>query len=172
MSRTPEAPLRPLTDSLNMRPNLSWTLSEEQGSVRVTLAGEITEAADFSRLLAELPDTLVLDLAGIERVNSRGVREWFNFVKALNGAGKQFALERCSLSAVTQLNNFSEFAGGAPVRSVFAPYYCDACGQMHQRLVTINGTELEQINTPFKCPDCGRVAEFDDLPDDFLSFLK
>lgn len=156
----------------NMRPNLSWTMSEEQGTVRVKLAGEITETADFSRLLAELPDKLILDLAGVERVNSRGVREWFNFVQALNGAKKQFVLDRCSLSAVSQLNNFAEFAGGAKVLSVFAPYYCEACGKMHQRLVAINGSEMEQIKAPFPCPDCGRAADFDDLPDDFLSFLK
>lgn len=155
-----------------MRRDFSWTLSTNQDSAHVALAGELTEMTDFKPLLAELSGDLVLDLAAVRRINSCGLREWLGFIKALRDSGKRFVLERCSVPVVAQLNMISSFVGGADVRSVYAPYYCMRCDAEHQRLIITDQTAAEQLRVPFPCPQCGVPMELDDLPDHFLSFMK
>ena len=54
-------------------------------AVRVQLVGEISENCDFAQLLGECGSTdVILDLAEVRRINSCGVREWINFVRALD----------------------------------------------------------------------------------------
>ena len=54
------------------------------GTARVALVGDINESATLSPLV-ELPQSnLVIDLAGVSRINSCGVREWIAFVVKLH----------------------------------------------------------------------------------------
>ncbi len=152
--------------------DFSWTVDSKQGVTTVALSGEFTENSDFSRLLPEIPPDVVLDLSGVRRINSCGVRGWLSFVKALNESGKRFTLERCSVPVVLQLNMISVFRGGAHIHSVFAPYYCANCQQEFQRLITADESALEQLQSPYPCPQCGSPLEFDDLPEHFLAFLQ
>lgn len=151
---------------------MQWTLTAKDGIARVVLEGEITQDADFSRMLAELPDELVFDLASVRRINSSGVHRWINFVQALKQSGKRFALEQCSVAVVRQLNLLPIFSGGAEVRSVQAPYFCTRCDEVQHRLITLDDRAVEQINAPFPCPKCGELMEFDDLLDEFLAFRQ
>jgi anti-anti-sigma regulatory factor len=155
-----------------MRQDFSWTVDVKGGITQVALKGDITERADFSRLLPELSEDLILDLADVQRINSCGLREWLSFVRALEGSGKRFALERCSVPVVAQLNMISAFPGGGSVRSVYAPYFCPQCNEEHQRLITADDSAPAQLSSDFPCPTCGSQLEFDDLPDHFLSFLE
>src|SRR3954452_7833561 len=101
--------------------SMAWSVRQEAGAARVFISGEMTENGDFGALLKQLPPgALVLDLVGVKRINSCGVREWVAFIAGLRG--RELVLEHCSVSIVNQLNMISAFRGEARVRSVFAPY--------------------------------------------------
>lgn len=145
---------------------LSWTLD----AGRTVLVGELTENANLGALLEKIGDEARFDLSGIARINSPGVREWINFVNSLDKKGTKFALERCSVPFVNQLNMISNFRGNGEVRSVFAPYYCSSCNREENRLIEKTPDPAGQITSPMKCPNCGADMEFDDLPDTYLAF--
>ncbi len=149
---------------------LVWTIEKEEDVQHVTLSGELTENANLATLVVELTSRVVFDLSAIQRVNSPGVREWITFLNALNRTEQSYALERCSVSIVNQLNMISNFRGNGNVLSVFAPYYCSRCSRDEKRLVDLSKPAAEQIAAPFPCPACGDPMEFDDIADAFLAF--
>ena len=150
---------------------LTWTIDRTNGNSRVVLSGELTENANLSDLAAQLSGATSLDLAGITRINSPGVREWITFVNGLTARELRFDLERCSVPFVNQLNMISNFKGRGDVRSVFAPYYCPACSTDATRLIDLSQGPRAQIDAPLPCPRCKEPMEFDDMPDAFLSFV-
>ena len=151
--------------------SLTWTIEETDGNARVILAGELTENSNLGKLLEKLNGTpAIFDLAGVARINSPGVREWINFVNALDVKKQRFSLERCSVPFVNQLNIISNFKGSGEVKSIFAPYFCSSCNHEETRLILKSASSAKELETPMKCPKCGEQMEFDDLPDAFLAF--
>ena len=149
--------------------SLTWRIEEVEGGTKVALAGEIDEHADFGPLRAELRGDVELDLGGIRRINSCGVREWVNFVRDVPHASS-LTFRACSTAFVTQLNMIFNFRGPATIRSFYAPYVCDACGYDEDRLVEVGEGGAVELPRPV-CPKCGDVMQFDDLPERYLSFL-
>jgi|SRR3954451_4237528 hypothetical protein len=155
---------------------MSCEVQVEDKGLRAVLAGEITESSDFGALLPRLAGRVVLDLSGIKRINSRGVREWVDFVRAAAGQGITLELDRCSVPVVHQLNLNAAFGGQCAVRSVYAPYFCPVCNAEHAQLVTLVSADptspapRPRIVESIPCPTCAAPMEFDDLPDRYLSF--
>ena len=149
--------------------SLTWKIEEQDGVTTVALAGEIDEHADFTPLRAQLRGVVELDLAGIRRINSCGVREWVNFVRDLPEASS-LTFRACSTAFVTQLNMIFNFRGPAKIRSFHAPYVCDVCGHDDELLVEVGPGGKVELPAPV-CPTCGDVMQFDDLPERYLSFL-
>ncbi|HVV84536.1 MAG TPA: hypothetical protein VHE35_15815 [Kofleriaceae bacterium] len=149
--------------------SLSWRIEEEDGRVRVTLAGEIDEHADFTPLRGRLRGVVELELGGVRRINSCGVREWVNFVRDLPEA-RELYFRACSTAFVTQLNMIYNFRGPARILSFHAPYVCDVCGHDEDLLVEVGPDGTAELPSP-TCSRCGDVMQFDDLPERYLSFL-
>jgi hypothetical protein len=150
--------------------SLTWSIDEKDGSARVTLSGELTENSNLAALLEKCPAKVVFDLAGIQRINSPGVREWINFVNALDKRAATYSHERCSVPFVNQLNMISNFRGKGDVKSIFAPYFCTDCSREEARLIEAGPNAGEQLRATLTCPHCGGSMEFDDLPDAYLAF--
>ena len=150
---------------------LTWKMEREGGSSRAVLSGEFSEDADFASLLAMATNPLELDLAGIERVTSCGVREWLIFMKAAEKQGRRIVLERCSPVIVQQANMISNFLGACEVRSVQLPYFCDSCRKERTLLRELGGKPPEPPEKTATCPDCGGQMEFDDLAGTYFEFL-
>jgi anti-anti-sigma regulatory factor len=143
-------------------------LPQEGAGLGAALVGEITENSHFRELVGQLSGTVLLDLSGVKRVNSRGVREWVDFVRAVQAKGVTLTLDRCSVPIVHQLNLNAAFGGGCAVRSVFAPYFCPGCNAEHNELYQLE--KRPRIVETLACPTCGAAMEFDDLPDQYLAF--
>jgi hypothetical protein len=140
--------------------------------MRVECSGEIDENADLDELSRRLSGNVELDLYGVSRINSCGVREWVNFVRGLDHVD-DLAFSRCSPSVVLQLNTIYNFRGGARVISFVAPYLCESCHHDEQQLLVI----AEHFPRPtsdapvLSCPRCKGDMVFDELPERYLSFL-
>lgn len=148
---------------------VTWQVVERAGGVLVELAGQLDEKADLAPLAPALSGAVELQLAGIQRVNSTGVRTWVNFIHALPSV-TELTFSRCSPAIVTQLNTIYNFRGPARVRSLLAPYVCEACGIEETRL--LDAAAARGPLPAFACARCGGPMEFDDLPERYLSFLR
>ena len=150
--------------------SLKWTLDSQNERRLIVLTGAITEDADLGALAAlDVAGNLAIDLAGVEQINSCGVREWIHFVRKLADADRSFELVRCSPAIVRQLNTIANFRGAGQVRSVMLPYYCPSCRSEERRAMELDGGE-RTIPEELPCPKCGGTMEFDDLPATYVSF--
>jgi anti-anti-sigma regulatory factor len=147
---------------------MMFRLENKGATTTVVVSGEITEETDFGPILEVQGGTVNLDLGGVSRINSCGVREWLNFVTALKATGRKLILERCAPVIVTQLNTIYNFTGGGTVRSVLGPYYCPQCDQEENVLVELDKTQ--SMPNVLACPKCGGEMEFEEMYDVYLGF--
>lgn len=150
---------------------LTWRLDDQADPPVLRLHGAIDEDADFSDVLEtakKYPD-LRIDLAEITRINSVGVREWVNFIRALDDR-RSVVLEKCVPVVVTQLNMIANFAGTARVASVYAPYVCEECG--HEESILVDTSQKIDVDAFAErpCNQCNETMELDDLPESYFSF--
>jgi anti-anti-sigma regulatory factor len=117
---------------------------------------------------------LVLDLGGVVRVSSFGVREWLDFIGVVGRTMDEFYLINCSPKVMNQLNLVTDFTGKGLVFSFYAPYRCDYCET--ELLVLLNCDRdheaLKKLKAPERaCETCGNAEFFDDEPITYFSYI-
>jgi predicted RNA-binding Zn-ribbon protein involved in translation (DUF1610 family)/ABC-type transporter Mla MlaB component len=161
----------------------TWTLDGDAGGGvrRLVLRGVIDENAQLDAMGAALGKDNVLDLEGVERLNSMGVSGWIRFLRGAASSGNAVTLTKCSVAFVAQFASIADLTNGVHVASVMAPYACESCGARATRRIDLDGAASaddvdarvqQQVAAPFACPKCGKPMEFDDLPDHYFSFLR
>lgn len=141
----------------------------------VTLVGDIDENSGLFDLTPVLTGTVVLDLGGIRRINSAGVREWVNFIRDSDPRTDHLALSNCSPAIVMQMNMIANFRGNAEVTSFYAPLVCPACDHEQDELIQTTPeivSGLPHRIGDFTCAECQSGLELDDIPERYFSFLK
>jgi hypothetical protein len=115
---------------------------------------------------------VILDVSGVKRINSLGVRAWCDFMKKLGQ--RQVVFRRCSPAFVDQLNSVSDFRANAQIESFIAPYVCESSGKVFYEELTI-GKDVQKGNygalAERPCKECPKPLVFDDLPERYLHFL-
>jgi hypothetical protein len=145
---------------------LAARVEQRDGATWVTLAGPVTEVADFAPLLA-LGGPLRIDLSAIDRINSLGVRSWINFVRACEAAGVPVSFERCAPVMVQQISMISNFMGArSQLRSLFVPYLCPACNTEGLELLEL--APGVAIRPTIPCPKCPTPMQVDELEDMYI----
>jgi hypothetical protein len=139
----------------------------------VGVTGRLAEGFKGRDLARDLSGIVVLDLLGVDRVTSYGVREWLAFLEEAGTRVSQLFLARCSEAIVAQLGMIRGFAGRAQILSVMAPYTC-TCGAQVNGLLDLrtHGRDiaLGEVPSP-QCPNCGKDdTEFDDDPRGYFVF--
>lgn len=141
------------------------------GGTRVSISGVIDENADFAPLFA-LTGNIEVNLRGVKRINSFGVREWIDAMRKLTDIANPSFVE-VSSAAIDQLNMIQEFLGHAPVRSFCAPLVCPHCDAQETRVYnTRDCVDIDVCLPPTDCPSCARGMELDDVDDKYLLFLR
>ena len=150
---------------------LTANVEQRGNGTHVTLAGAVTELANFDKLKA-LRGAARVDLSGIDRMNSLGVRAWCHFVRDAEAAGLALTFERCSPVIVEQIAMISNFFGTkSQVVSLLAPYYCEGCGTEHTQLIERTGNTPMQVPQENTCPKCGKAAVVDE-PENMYAALS
>jgi hypothetical protein len=138
----------------------------------LSITGRLTEAFKGDALGRELRGTVAIDLGGIERITSFGVREWLAMLGAMQDVRRLFLL-RCSEAVVNQLSMIRKFSGNGQIVSFFAPYLCSGCGEQFERGFDCE-SEAEQIRTgavpEAPCAHCGAQGAFDDDARSYFAF--
>jgi len=137
----------------------------------LNLFGVIDEFADLS-FFGKIHGKTYVDLSGIRRINSFGVRIWVDAVRQVS-EGTELYFINCSPPMVEQINMVQHFLGAGVMDSFQAPMICEACEQevvVTERVEDIrnrDGHLAEHV-----CPTCGTPMVLDDLPDQYLAFLS
>lgn len=146
------------------------------GSVAcLKFVGTIDEGFDGKKLgMTAGADTLVLDLGGVRKISSFGIREWVDFVTTAAKVTRQIILIECSPKVVDQLNMVANFAGGGRVFSFYAPFRCDFC-DTEQRVLLQVDRDLDAIKSmklaERPCLSCKESMYFDEDGATYFSYL-
>lgn len=146
----------------------------EGGKVVLQLKGNIDEDANFAPPDIAGAGAVVLDLEGVNAINSVGIREWIKWVKAFPTT-LQLSVRKCPKIIVDQINMVAGFLPThAVVESFFVPYYSDSSG--NEKMVLFeNGKEFSngEVNAPPEVKDdSGEVMEMDVIEAKYFKFLK
>lgn len=157
---------------------LSAKKEERDGAVVLTLEGVINERTNLDDILQDTqPGKLIINLRGITRINSCGVRDWVNAIRKLAGKNEIEYVE-CSRAIVDQLIMITNFLQPGRIVSFYAPYHCEECAEPHEALINISehfdpDEDFEDAEAPeFECPKCGKVMEFAEDESAYFFFLS
>ncbi|MBI1947883.1 MAG: protein kinase [Deltaproteobacteria bacterium] len=152
-------------------PKLQSTVVRGDGGALVRLSGTIE--ADFNpEQVANVTGCLVLDLDGVTRITSFGVREWIRFLKGCPAEAIFFVNARPGM--VAQFNLVGGFAGRGVLASCYLPYICEGCDTETEVLLDLardRDVVLKKQPPPLTCPKCGAAAEFDDVPASYFGWM-
>jgi ABC-type transporter Mla MlaB component len=144
---------------------LTAHVEPRDGGTSVVLSGPITEVATLASL-SQLRGPLRIDLAGIARINSLGVRSWIRFIHDCEATGLEVTIERCAPVMVEQISMIKKFMGArSHVASLLVPYYCTSCGSEKTWLVERSAGASVVPPATTTCPKCGGAMQLDVLED-------
>lgn len=135
-----------------MTDRLVATIEQRRSGARVVkLAGVLDEHNELGELVEKVgAGPALINLSGVERINSSGARDWVNWLASLESKGTKPMLIACSPAVVGQLNVIKNFAGNAPVKSFQVPYHCSICDR--DKLLLVNVADM--AGSPNKPPHC------------------
>jgi len=150
-----------------------WQVATEGKRHVVSLFGVLRADSDLEPLRT-LRGEVVFRLREFRRVSSDSVQRWIEFVRSLKDAD-QIALVEVPISFVHQANLITNLLERQEVRSFYAPYACEHCGLEEERLIDVEldldgGAKREP--PPTKCSGCGAQMAFDDLVEQYFTFLE
>jgi anti-anti-sigma regulatory factor len=151
--------------------------STVDGVTFLKIRGVVDEDNTLAKSLRRIEgDTVVIDLEGVVRINSCGVRDWVNWLNDLESRGKRVVMARCSPCIVNQINLVNNFTGAGMVKSFFAPYYCGRCDREQLKLLQVESfSGMPAPHAPdCRGENCNEVQcemEFDDIEQSYFAFL-
>ncbi len=148
-------------------PRLEIKSQKESGLVCLQLSGIIDERFNAAQILSEVAPVTILELSGIRRITSFGVRQWTEVMKTLPSSVKHLYLLRCPPVFIDQLSMVLNFGGRSQVISAYASYACDKCGEESLSLLDfladhnqIASGQLPEVS----CPKCKVPMQLVDDP--------
>jgi anti-anti-sigma regulatory factor len=143
------------------------------------LDGIIDEHNRLDEIASALPTapsdtTLVIDLGGVSRLNSVGVRDWVLALRRLHARFPSIRLIDCTPAVMNEVNFVRNFAEGALIASFQAPTFCTRCSREGSAMIPVfgaqDGRRLERLPS-FACErnDCENAL--DDDEGSYLAFL-
>lgn len=138
------------------------------GGWLIRLSGVIDEHFDRQQIVEGRQGVVVLDLDGVRRITSFGIREW---VTAMREAQAAVFFVRCRPAIVSQFNMVANFAGRGQLVSLYAPYRCPSCERELEVLIDRRRQSGAALSaSEVHCPDCRAEMELDDIPETFFSY--
>lgn len=174
MQAVPHRPSQPVYPA-DGAPKLSVEKFADGGIACLKFTGTIDEGFEGKKLGATAGcDTLVLDLGGVKKISSFGIREWVDFITTASKLCRSVVLVECTPKVVDQLNMVANFTGGGRVFSFYTPFKCDYCDSEHRVLLQVD-KDFETIKTmklaERPCPSCKEAMYFDEDGATFFSYL-
>jgi anti-anti-sigma regulatory factor len=156
-------------------PKLQIEKFADGGIACLKFNGTIDESFEGKKIGRSIQaETLVLDLGGVKKISSFGIREWVDFATTAVKQVKHMVLIECAPKVVDQLNMVANFAGGGRVFSFYAPFRCDYCDS-EQRVLLEVSKDWEAIKSmklaERPCPSCKESMYFDEDGSTYFSYI-
>jgi len=146
---------------------------QDEETSLVKLTGFLDEENKLKRLVEKIPaGTAIIDLAGVERINSLGIRDWVNWMAALEANGTRPVLVSCSPAIVAQINLVKNFTRHGAVKSFQVPYHCRECDE--DKVIVVETSEMSSPTAPppsVRCDSCEHEMDVDEMPESYFAFL-
>src|SRR5512133_1252580 len=123
MAREPK-----LTGNPIARPKAEVEVIPSGDAALVNVVGLVDEHFTGFGKLDDGVRTVVINVSGMTRMTSFGVRQWLKGMDALPKTISDLYLLGCPTFFVDQLNMVLNFGGASQVLTVVAPYTCPSCG--------------------------------------------
>ena len=145
----------------------------ERDSVdHVTLAGVIDENADLALLGTLGARPVRVNMRGVRRINSFGVRVWMDMIRRIP-RDVSLTFVQCPSPVIDQCNMVAGFLGHGELESFYAPMTCSECDEQVDQLFETAACRANGAKLPVTpCPRCGRPMEVDDLEEQYLLFVR
>ncbi|MDX2093476.1 MAG: serine/threonine-protein kinase [Kofleriaceae bacterium] len=156
------------------RPQAALETSSSGDAMIVNVSGLIDERFPGFGDVGEIK-TVIINVSGMTRMTSFGVRQWINAMQALPKTVSDLYLLGCPTFFVDQLNMVLNFGGTAKVLTVVAPYACPACGNESGEIIDVleERAHLAKGAMPDKnCSKCKALLEFDEMPESYFAFVS
>lgn len=156
---------------------MTLTLKVENlgGTYHAKVVGQIDDYAidSFKPLYDIASGRIVLDLSGIQSINSVGVRVWINFMSTFRES-HEVILQKCTPDIIMQINMIPNFLGGGQIESFLSPYFCSNCDLnfLAEFSTSIPFKELLDTIENQNCKQCGQSCECEEITSEFISFLN
>src|ERR1051325_10220845 len=175
VDRAVNRPSRPSQPPVPAGPKLVIEKFADGGVACIKFVGTIDESFEGKKLgMTAATDTLVLDLGGVKKISSFGIREWVDFVTTASKHARSLILIECTPKVVDQLNMVANFTGGGRVFSFYAPFRCDYCDTEHRVLLQVD-KDFETIKSmklaERPCLTCKEAMYFDEDGATFFSYV-
>lgn len=151
---------------------LTVTKEEKDGKQVIVLNGTIDETDDLSKIVGMPAGPIRISCRNLSRINSVGVKNWMKYFSLLQQNNIPFEFEELSVALVEQVNIVKNFACGGTILSIAMPFRCNACETGLTGAIKTDMVRSMNFNiAPVQCPKCKGTAEFDDVPEEYFSFL-
>ena len=156
-----------------MKEKFRSDIDRKDGITLIEISGVIDEDNGLAALVEKIPaGRATIQLAGVTRITSYGVRDWVNWLGKLDKKGVQLTLVGCAPAIVAQLNLVADFPGKSKVKSIFVPYVCHRCDHESIHLVEVSDLGVSPYAAPARrCATCQGALEFDDVEERYFAFL-
>jgi len=151
--------------------SLRITHSTRGGAEIIRLEGVIDESFNQAEFVQGAGGTVLIDMDGVKRITSYGVREWIHALRVLKH--DYLAFIHCRPVIVAQFNMIQGFAADGELLTFYAPYICEACGNEQDELIDLSNSweDIRKfIPKEIQCARCSKQMELDDIPQSYFVF--
>ncbi len=142
-------------------------------ALTLRMSGSIEETVNLEEMVGATPSEVRVDCKEITRINSVGVKGWIKYFQTLQAKSVQLTFFQCSTAIVEQVNLISNFTCGGTVESIYVPFACTNCKAELIALFKTSDLNPDAIQLPeLKCTKCSGKAVFDDIEEEYFSFLN
>jgi eukaryotic-like serine/threonine-protein kinase len=146
---------------------------EFTGDQRFWITGAMDESADFMSIVSSATGRIRINTRNVSKVSSIGVKGFLTFLAQCSTSSVEVIHEECCVPLVHHLPSMLRANPHSQVESVMAPFSCVACHRgVDVRLMQPRIALIKTLIGGQKCPACGSALRFDELPQEFFSFLK
>lgn len=134
------------------------------------VAGTIDEHADLT-LLGNPTGVVEVNLRGVRRINSFGVRAWIDTIRRVP-ADVTLIFTHCPPLVIDQMNMVDGLLGHGRLASFYAPMVCVACEHESLEFVDVASCATADGALPaMHCGECGERMQLDDIEDKYTYLL-
>jgi hypothetical protein len=151
------------------------TVEQRRSGARlIKLTGVIDEDNELGDIVEKVgTGAALVNLAGVERINEGGLRQWASWLAAFEAKGIRPIFIACSPAIVDQLNRNHDFSGNGIVKSFHVPYFCSTCET--DKLLLAHVSDMGAVPhsaPPCTCDGCGGSMTFVDDAGTYFGFVR